>query len=245
MKARSSPLMTAMVVAVAFGLVSAGRAQATTCAPPPGASARIGEIDARQRLRWIDARLGEEARRARLWAGGWAIGIGAAGLGSLAAVPFVAASDRVDWYTSAVTAAVGVVPFLVAPLSVTGDAPKLRAALEITPWDDERLCALLADGEAKLAADAADERRQQGWWIHAGNLAFNTGVLLFLGLGYGHWTSGIVNGASGAVVGEAIILTQPTGLTDELGAYNRGELSQSAQRDGARHALGWSYAATF
>ena len=49
-------------------------------------------------------------------------------------------------------------------------------------------------------------------------------MLLFLGLGYHHWTSGIINGVSGAAVGEAIILTQPTGAIDDLGSYNRAEL---------------------
>ena len=179
---------------------------------------------------WIDRRLGDEAAKARFWAHGWTIGIGAAGVGSLAAVPFVAAEDRIDWYTGAASAAIGVIPFLLSPLRVTRDAPKLHAAVAAAPLDDEaRVCALLVDAEGKLAASAADARWQQGWWIHAGNVAFNTGVMLFLGLGYHHWTSGIINGVAGAVVGESIILTQPTGIIDDLDSYNRSELSVTAQ----------------
>ncbi len=141
-------------------------------------------------------------------------------------MPFVAPDDRIDWYTSAVSAAIGVVPFLLSPLAVTRDAPRLHAAVAAAPLDDEaHVCALLVDAEGKLAAAAADARWQQGWWIHAGNIAFNTGVLLFLGIGYHHWTSGIINGVAGAAVGESIILTQPTGIIDDLGRYNRGELS--------------------
>ena len=206
--------------------VPATRARATAnCAPPHGAETRVAALDGRERLRWIDARLNEEAAKGRLWAGAWAIGIGAGGLGSLAPVPFVAAGDRIDWYTGAVSAAIGVIPFVVSPLAVTRDAPKLRAAITTVPWDDDvRVCALLADAERKLAADATDEHWQQGWWMHAGNVAFNTGVMLFLGLGYHHWTSGIINGAAGAVVGETIILTQPTRAIRDLGAYNRGDL---------------------
>jgi hypothetical protein len=217
----------------AYLLAPAALARATTCAPPPGAVGErvevgVGELDGRDRLRWIDRRLSQEASKGRFWAGAWAIGIGAGGLGSLAPLPFVAASDRIDWYTGAVTAAIGVVPFLVSPLAVTRDGPRLRAALATMPWDDDaRVCALLVDAEHKLAAAAADERWEQRWWIHAGNIAFNTGVLLFLGLGYHHWTSGIINGVAGAAVGEAIILTQPTGSIDDLGAYNRGDLSIS------------------
>jgi hypothetical protein len=208
----------------------AAGAHAATCAPPRGAEPRVGEIDGNQRLRWIDHRLGHEASKGRFWADAWVLGIGAAGVGSLAAVPFVAPEDRIDWYTSAATAAIGVVPFLLSPLAVTRDAPKLRAAVAALPPDDEaRVCALLVDAEGKLAAAAADEHWQQGWWIHAGNIAFNTGVLLFLGLGYHHWTSGIINGVSGAAVGEAIILTQPTGAIDYLGSYNRGELEASSK----------------
>ena len=44
-----------------------------------------------------------------------------------------------------------------------------------------------SDAETKLVHDAEDERSQQRWYVHAGNLAFNTGVLLFLGLGYHRW----------------------------------------------------------
>ena len=168
-------------------------------------------------------------------------------------MPFVAAGDRIDWYTGAASAAIGVVPFLVSPLKVTRDAPALRAAIAAwpAPVDDARVCALLADAERKLIADAADERWQQGWWIHAGNVAFNTGVLLFLGLGYHHWTSGLINGISGVAVGEAIILTQPTGASDDARTYLRSDLPTDGDRavrqvDGSgSRAVAWSYRLTF
>ena len=158
------------------------------------------------------------------------------------AVPFVAPSNRVDWYTGAVSAAVGIVPFIVSPLTVTRDAPKVSAAVAATAFDDDaRVCATLFDAERKLAAAADNQRWQQGWWIHAGNLAFNAGVLLFLGLGYHHWVSGIINGASGAVVGEAIILTQPTGSISDLRDYLRGDLARAKQAKGRRKNLTMFY----
>jgi hypothetical protein len=215
-------------------------AAAVTCAAPTGADPTLSAVDGRARLHWIDARLEREASKARLWADAWAIGIGAAGLASLAPAPFVAAGDRIDWYTGAATAAIGVVPFIVSPLSVTRDAPKLHAALADAP-DDAHVCALLADAEHKLAG-AADERWQRGWWIHAGNVVFNTGVLLFLGVGYHHWGAGLANGLSGAAVGETIIFTQPTGAVDDHAAYERGDLSAG---DARPISLGWSYGATF
>ena len=226
----------------------AGAASAATCAGAGvgvARSAALARIDGRERLAWIDRRLGEEASRGRRWAGWWSIGIGAAGLGSLAPVPFVASGDRVDWYTGAVSAGIGVLPFLISPPAVIGDARKLHRAIETAGWlDDLAVCALLVDAESKLAADAADERWQRGWWLHAGNVAFNTGVLLFLGLGFHHWTSGIINGVSGVIVGETIILTQPTGAIDDLAAYDRGELSGVAGGGGAS-PLGLSYGARF
>jgi len=239
-------LRIAIGLAASQVLFANGRALAATCAPPPGAEARLAQIDAAERLRWIENRLDQEARRGRLWARGWAIGIGAGGLASLIAVPFVAPSDRVDWYVGAASAAIGVIPLLVSPLAVIHDAPKLSAAVASTPWNDQaQVCATLLDAEHKLAADAANEHWQQGWWMHAGNLAFNTGVLLFLGLGYGHWTAGLINGGAGVVVGEALILTQPTHLIDELAAYNRGELLLSSQGGTGRGALVFRYLAMF
>jgi hypothetical protein len=227
---------------VAGALARAVPARAATCAAPPNADARVVAIDGRERLHWIERRMDREASRARLWARAWGIGIGAAGLGSLAAVPFVAPSDRVDWYTGAASAAVGVVPFVISPLSVTRDAPKLTAAVASIPEDDgARVCATLVDAERRLAVAAENERWQRGWWAHAGNVAFNTGVLLFLGLGYHHWLSGILNGAAGAAVGEAIILTQPTGSISDLRSYERGDLPTAAQAGGRRENLTMFY----
>ena len=141
-------------------------------------------------------------------------------------MPFVAAKDRVDWYVSAATAAVGVVPLLAVPLEVHARRAEAARGHRGGPLDDDaRVCALLADAEGKLAADAADERWQRGWWMHAGNLAFNTGVLLFLGLGYHHWSSGLINGLAGAAVGEALLFTQPTGAIDAAATYRRGALA--------------------
>jgi hypothetical protein len=205
----------------------------------------LATVDGHERLFWIAHQLELDARRGRVWALGWGVGIGAAGVASLMAVPFVAPSKRVDWYTGAATAAVGVVPFVVSPLAVTRDAPKLRDLIDATPiGDDAATCALLARVELMLRDDAANEQRNRAWYIHAGNLAFNTGVFLFLGLGFHHWTAGAVNGLAGAAVGEAIIFSQPTGAVRAAEAYERGEVSLAAPTSEAP-VWGWAYAATF
>jgi hypothetical protein len=213
---------TALALVCGFAtLSSAAVARAATC-PAHGDRGPIAAPEARERLFLITRQLEEESRRGHVWAYGWGVGIGAAGVASLAVVPFVPPSQRVDWYTSAATAAIGVVPFIVAPLKVTRTGPALSAAIAAAPLDDDaRVCALVADAEHTLAEAAANERVQRSWWLHAGNLAFNTGVFLFLGLGFHHWSAGAVNGLAGAAVGEAIIFSQPTGAIDAEASYAR------------------------
>jgi hypothetical protein len=220
-------------------------ARAVTCAAPVGSTRSFAGVSGRERLLWISARLDADAAKAHRWARWWGWGIAAGGVASLAAVPFVSSEERVDWYVGAATAAVGIIPFVVSPLDVTSDAPELRDAIAAVPSDDDpRFCALLSDAERRLRESAANERWNRGWWLHAGNIAFNTGVLLFLGLGYGHWTSGVINGVAGAAVGEGIIFTQPTGAIDAAAAYERGELTSPPLR-APRPALGFARAFAF
>jgi len=244
----SGPASAAVAVAVAVATISAGPAErgahAARCAPSVklAADPRLGDVAPETRLAWIDARLALARRSALAWSWAWGGGIGLSGVASLAVVPFVSRGERVDWYTSAASAAVGVIPLAVAPLAVIRDARELHArrGAGATPSD---LCALLADAETRLVRDADDQRKQQAWWFHAGNVAFNTGVTLFLGLGFHHWTSGIINGAAGLVVGEALILTQLTRTIDDLRAYRSGDLA--ATGEGGAASLAWSYVSRF
>lgn len=181
-------------------------------------------------------------RRASIWGWAWGGAIGASGVVSLAVVPFVAKADRIDWYTSAGSAAVGVLPFVVAPLDVSRDAKALHRRVATLPAQapDADVCSLLADAETKMVHDAEDEQSQQRWYVHAGNLAFNTGVLLFLGLGYHRWESGLINGLAGAAVGEALIFTQPNATVGELAAYRAGQAPSAAAGPGPGVTVGYS-----
>jgi hypothetical protein len=214
---------------LAFGLFAllapAAAGAQTHCRGPIGAGPALAATDGRARLQWINQRLSHEAHRMSRWNYGWAIGIGASGVGSLIPVPFVAPEDRVDYYTGAVLAAAGVLPFLLAPPEVIHDGRELQAMLVASPpGTDDEVCAMLADAEERLVRDARNEHLLSGWWAHAANVAINAGALLFLGLGYHHWLSGTITGVAGVVIGEAVILSQPTGTIDDLTRYKRGDL---------------------
>jgi hypothetical protein len=209
-----------------FALFAPSEARAQLhCRTPEGAAPALAATDGRARLDWIDQRLSHEAHRMSLWNYGWAIGIGASGVGSLIPVPFVAPENRVDYYTGAALAAVGVLPFLLAPPDVIHDGRELHAKLrDFPPSTDAEVCATLEDAERRLVDDARNEHLLSGWWSHAANVAINTGAFLFLGLGYHHWLSATITGGSGVVIGEAVIFSQPTGTIDALARYQRGDL---------------------
>jgi len=213
---------------LAFALVVllSARARAQThCQLPADAAPALAATDGRVRLEWIDQRLSREAHRMSWWNWGWAVGIGASGLGTLVAVPFVAPENRIDYYTGAVMAGAGVIPFIVAPPNVIHDAQQLHAKLQaFPPKTDDQVCALLSDAESRLMRDARNERLLSGWWSHAANVAINAAGFLFLGFGYHHWLSGALNGGIGFAIGEAVIFTQPRGTMDDLARYQRGDL---------------------
>ena len=213
--------IAAVVVAASASLAHAE----VRCPPPAGAEPQLGEIDGRARLVWIDQRLTREAPRMHFWNWGWAIGIGGAGVGTLIAAPFANPEDRIDYYTGAVAAAIGVAPFIFSPPRVVGDARELHGKLTgAPPRTDTEVCQLLVEAEGKLVRDARNAHATTAWWAHVGNVVFNAGIVLFEGLAYQRWTGGLINGVSGVVVGEAVILSQPTRNIDDLAAYNRGDL---------------------
>jgi hypothetical protein len=210
---------------VAAALFSAWLAPAAyACAPSAslvGLSGRTSALDPELRLRWIDGELARSARHARWWTGSWGVALGVGTAANLVPLAWVPADQRVDWYTGAATTAVGIVPLVIAPLDVVADSRDLRARLATRTAGDT--CALLADAETRLVRDAKNQADGQRWWLHVGNVVLNAGVGLFLIVGFHHWAAGIWNAASGAVIGEVIIFTQPTGAIDSLRRYRDGD----------------------
>jgi len=191
---------------------------AQTC--PPTAGARSDQA----RLQFLSAELLAESHRAHNWTLGWGATYGLLTLAQVAVVPLIIPPDQVEWWVAAATTAVGVAFTLVDPLEVREAGPgyAMRAA------DPGDVCALIAEGEALLERSAAHERAGTRWYIHAANVAFNLGVGLILGLGYGHWVAGAVNFALGVALGEATLFTAPTRLISAWGEYQRGELGPTA-----------------
>jgi hypothetical protein len=229
-RARGRPRGRQTALLLALALVAGAehaRAAPLHCPEPEAAAASLAAVDAQARLAWIDRRLSATASRSSTWAWLWGSGIAASGVASLIAVPFVATEQRVDWYASAISAGIGVLPFVLLPPRVIRDSNHLQRELRLAPATPtpQQLCPLLADAEARLTGGAEEQRQQQAWWVHAANLGFNLSVFLVLGLGYGHWTAGAINGGAGAVVGEAIILTRPTSSIDDLRSYRAGEIA--------------------
>ncbi|MDB4980775.1 MAG: hypothetical protein JWM82_1527 [Myxococcales bacterium] len=205
---------------------------AAPCPVPAGASTALGDVPASTRLAWIDDHLSHTARRARQWTWGWGVGIVVATAGNLVPLAFVPREQRIDWYVGAATTIVGIVPLVIAPLDVVDDAHGLRAAIAARGSGPSDVCPLLADAEARLARDAANQSDGQRWWLHVGNVALNSGVGLFLGLGYHHWGAGVFNAVFGSAVGEAIILTQPTSSIDDARVYRAGALGGAPSKTG-------------
>lgn len=199
---------------------------ADRCPAGAGGGPPLVAIDPELRLRFIDEHLAHTAYRARAWTWSWGIGIGAATIGNLIPLAFVAPEDRIDWYVGAATTVVGVVPLVIAPLDVVADSRSLSARLAARSPNDH-VCVLLADAEAKLVRDAQNQADGQRWWLHVGNVVLNTGVGLFLALGYHHWAAGAFNAIFGSAIGEAIILSQPTSSIEDLRAYRNGALGPS------------------
>jgi hypothetical protein len=210
------------VKAALLALVLTTASARAACPAMPGAEA-VTAVDDEARLAWISGRLARTSHRATIWLRAWELGILGATAVDLALIPIVGdtPSNRIDFGLGAATTIIGVVPLIFWQPRVLDDHRALAAAIALHPADR---CALLADAEHRLVADAAAEHQQRAWYMHAGNVVLNAGVTLLFGA-FHHWGSGILNGIGGAIVGELIIYTEPVDQIEDLARYRRGELA--------------------
>ena len=166
----------------------------------------MAAVEPARRLLWLQERLTQAEGKARLWTYGWGGGIAAAGIGSLLAVPFVAPENRVDWYTGAVSAGVGVAALAIAPPVVLQTAPALRAEewrARRRPRTSVRCC---WSPSLTSFASRVTKRGKAGGTCTSGTCCSTSAWACFSGSATTDWEAGAINAAVGAAVGEALIL---------------------------------------
>lgn len=202
-------------------VTGSGRALAVDCPVPEGSSpAAVASQGSEARLRFLSGLLQEESQAARRWTLGWGGAYGALTVAQLGVMGLFPHEEQPDWYWGALSSVVGVAFTVMDPLEVLeGGAVYAQRLRHMAPQD---ACMLINEGERMLREGAAHEAQSRSWFIHVGNVLFNVGLGLVLGLGYGRWTSGLINAAVGAAIGEATILTAPSQLISGWARYRSG-----------------------
>jgi hypothetical protein len=225
---RTSTLAAALVGVVALAPARESRADdAMRCPPMSGAAPALSMQPASLRLDFVRSVMRDQARRARLWSWGWALGGTALIAGNYAIAALAdTADDRVDPIvggTAAITIPAGI---LIKPLTVMSANDELEDYLARTASTAgaRDACVTLARAEELLAISADDEALTAGWIAQVLAIGGNAAIGLFLGLGFDHWEGALLNGVGGIAVSEAQIFTQPTGAVSALERYRRGVL---------------------
>ncbi len=227
---RSLVLKTLAVICLLGGPLGGAAHAQVGCQPLAGSSSALAGLDAERRLEFLERRLRHDARRARSWAWSWACIY--SGLVSYNALRLGLATNRHDVIDDSVgTAAssVGLIVLAVLPLKVMRDQRHFERMLGAASPHSDR-CALLAEAERLLLRDAGSESFGKSPLIHVGNFAFNMGIGLLLGLGFGHWTQAAIVSFTGIAVGELQSITQPTDAVETLARYRAGDLRESRDR---------------
>lgn len=210
----------------AFGVASGAHAE--TCPVPAGADPKLGELEARDRMHFLQAQLGAQARYAQLWQTTWFVArttilVSEVGLAFIAGTE----ADRIDARITSVFAALPPIGTILFGLRVAHDGPRF---LRLDHLDtDASRCAYVARGEQFLARDAQNEDESRNWLQHALQIGGSLALFAILGFGYGHWQNAILNGAAGIALGELQILSQPTGLVGAWARYRAGDLGSTAR----------------
>jgi hypothetical protein len=176
-------------------LLSAVPARAETCAE---------RVEQERQL------MSQEAAKLRTWIHAWQGGLLMVTAGQVAALPLVSKDDRIDLYIGSASSLFGLVALTLTAPALISEAPKFEARAADPAVDR---CVLAEDGQRILKQGAAEEAFGTGVTAHAGNAVFNLALGALLGFGFGHWESALCNVLAGTAIGEALILTQPTGLT--------------------------------
>ena len=228
---RPSPSLRSLGAVVALvSVITAAPAHATDCQAIAGGSPALALVPAEQRLEWIDRKLRVEAHNARLWSGLWGAGYGAITVGqSILATTQTDTGSRAENIVGAVASFIGVLAVVILPPSVERDQSwwekhKRRLSLHEDP------CATLATAEHLLVRGADSEEFGIGPLTHIGNFAINIAAGLVLGIGFNRWAAFAYVGLVGIAVGEAQVITEPTGAIEALRRYKNGDLGSDGKQ---------------
>ncbi len=204
-------------LALAATLAWPAHATARSCASIAGDGAPLGEAQAEDRAGFLRGKLLAERPPARTWALAWGITDGALTAGQLAAIPFAhGRSTRALLGAGAAASALGVLQIVFMPI-----APSAPSA------SGGDACAELSSLEDSLVRSARNERLGAGALAQTGNVLINAGFGVAAAIA-GGWRAGAITAGLGWALGEAQLLTQPTGLVDALANYRGPELALPA-----------------
>ncbi len=154
----------------------------------------------------IEALLHNQAQRARthryVWTG---INAGLA-VGSFGLMPLVGHDKREDYAVSGTASLLATVTTFAFPQRVERDEPELDALRTLPPVERRKKLSEL------LHAGARNEHSSVTWPWHLLNLGTSAITGGIIAVGFGHTPAGLRTGITGFLLGEAEILTLPTGL---------------------------------
>jgi hypothetical protein len=214
------PVTTALVLLVSFS----GSVAFAECPLPPGASPELARYDADTRLAFIRGSLLRDAQDSTLYTTLWVAGNGLLLAGTGGLTPFYPASQHVSLYVGIGATAIAALPLVLLAPSIERDGPAFERYWIANSSAD--ICDLIRTGEHLLAKDAIEETGVGGWLPQTINVVYNLGVALILAFVFKQWQTGVGAFFSGTAIGEAVMLTQPKELPNDLKRYMNGDISQ-------------------
>lgn len=213
-------------------LLARGARAQTRCPVPSGASAALEDVDAEARLAFLRSVMRDQASRAKTWTWAWSgIGFGLAA-GQYALIPLVHSDKRFEQAFEGTASLFIPAAIAVQPLRVRADDETLERFLADTeaPRGAMEPCLRLERAEELAALSAADESMHTAWYQHVVSIALSVGYGAIIGVGFKDVGGMFFNGGSAIAIGEAQLLTAPTGAARALERYQRGDLGAPAAR---------------
>lgn len=208
---------------VVFALAVVGVAEACPVVPEAQPES-IAAGSPSERLTFMSELFESESNATKRWVGAWGSAYAALTVAQLAVVGLLPLEERPDWYWGALSSGLGVAFVVLGTGAVLPNGPRFKARLRGRATPD---CSMVAEGELLLREGANEQASSRRWYMHVGNVVFNVGLGLILGLGYGRWTSAAINVLAGTLIGELTLLTSPDQLIRGWQNYVAGRPTSS------------------